>query len=479
MTIVFFVIAETSIGQNYQTVSSGRTTYFTDNYYDNVSCIRVDSIQFDGDSILYPFAVIQDSVDYCYSSTYASWIGSKVVVRSNGDNLFFNKYLDTLLIKTQADSSDSWVAFEIPDSITVQAIVTNHDTMSFIGLSDSVKTISFQAYDKSMDSLDIPVNGMMVQLSKNYGLIKTLNYYLFPNIGTGVFQYGLEHMGEFDLVGMSNPEIGFKNLTWLEVNDFQAGDELHITEEVFCGGESTVKEIILRYLTRTNYLDSIVYTYSREENEVISGTWNNETNYSFDTLNLLVVSGSDFDQLPGYPVTDGWKYYNYYMKSNSDSIKTDESEDFWWYYNVSCLEAGHLDGCPAERAYIRSLGGPYYSCDLGNCSGGTTKKRELVYYKKGSETWGNPLTITDISSEFYHNNISVFPVPVNDVLKVHFDGIVQKTLHFQLLDSFGRTVISTSSIDSPIDVSNLNSGVYICQILVGERALKTIKIIIR
>ena len=131
------------------------------------------------------------------------------------------------IIKTTALLNDSWTAYYLPDSIKIIATVISHDTMSFLGQLDSVKTIGFQVYDKNMDLLDYPLNTMELRISKNFGFVKTFNFYLFPNLT----DYTSERFEEYSLIGLSNPEIGIQNLTWFEINDFQPGDELHIVNE--------------------------------------------------------------------------------------------------------------------------------------------------------------------------------------------------------------------------------------------------------
>ena len=147
--ILSVITLRVAIGQDYQTVSVNRIAYFESQY---VECLRIDSVKYQSDSVFYPFRVIQQ-LDYgCYSPLVASWIGAQIIVRENGINLFFNKSNDTIRINTRAALHDKWIAFNLADSIIIEATITNHDTISFLGLVDSVKTVSFQVYDKSMMS---------------------------------------------------------------------------------------------------------------------------------------------------------------------------------------------------------------------------------------------------------------------------------------------------------------------------------------
>ena len=276
-----------AIGQDYQTVSVNRIAYFESQY---VKCLRIDSIKYQSDSVFYPFRVIQQ-LDYgCYSPLVASWIGPKIIVRENGMNLFFNKVNDTIKINTRAELHDKWIAFILTDSIIIEAMVINHDTMSFLGLIDSVKTVSFQVYDKSMSPLDYEINRMNLQISKNYGFIKTFNFYLFPDI---MVDYPPDQFEELDLTGLSNPKTGVQNLTWFDVNDFRPGDELHILDESSTwfgnvSGYTTTNKAVYKYLDRTDYEDSIVYHYSRRQS--IYTLWSDSSSFKFynDTLKEVI-----------------------------------------------------------------------------------------------------------------------------------------------------------------------------------------------
>lgn len=190
----------------------------------------------------------------------------KVIVKENGENQFFNKLNETITLKTKAGLGQKWIAYQMMDSLIIEAKVIKHDTLNFLGLNDSVKTIKFQAYDKNMNPFPCDINKMTLQISKNHGFVKIFNFYLFP------FFYGRylsARFEEYNLIGLSNPKVGIKNLTWLEVYDFQAGDELHIADEysIIEYGKvfSTTNKAIYKYLERTDYLDSIVYVYSRKQ----------------------------------------------------------------------------------------------------------------------------------------------------------------------------------------------------------------------
>lgn len=228
--IVLFIIVHLShltdsIGQNYQSVKSGQIPCFQEDWFKDLRFLRIDSVDVQTDSILFPFHNIEEvDPDECYDIKGASWMGKKIIIGNDGRNLFFNKNADTIKINTQAYLGHKWIAFRADQKI-IQAEITKHDTLSFLGLTDSVKNISFQVYNTMMVPINHGLNDMELILSKNHGLIRTFNFQLFPD-----YHYDdiyRQDFAEYELVGFSNPLLGIQNLTWFDVYNHQPGDEIH------------------------------------------------------------------------------------------------------------------------------------------------------------------------------------------------------------------------------------------------------------
>ena len=217
MMLIFFTFLK---AQNYQTVYPDRVAYFS-NASGNIKCIRIDTVTWMG---LIPFKNIQENGLACYTPYGPSWIGEGVGVTDSEDH-FCNKENQTITIKTNALLNESWTAYNLQDSTKIVATVIDMGiTPSYLGLRDWIKEIGFQAYSRNMIPKDHPVNEMTIIISENYGFFKTLNFYLFPDIET---EFSTDHLEEYELVGLSDPQVGIQNLTWFDVYDFQPGDEIH------------------------------------------------------------------------------------------------------------------------------------------------------------------------------------------------------------------------------------------------------------
>lgn len=479
LTLLFTLIFTiNSFGQNYQTVNSKQIAYF-DNQFNNIKCLRIDSVKYQSDSILFPFTVIQQ-LDYdCYSPYIASWIGKAVTICNDGTNILINKMGDSITIKTQSILGEKWIAYQIQDSLIIEATVLDFDVLSFLGINDSVKTIGFQTYDKNMNPLDYELNEMKLQISKNYGFVKTFNFYLFPNFKV---DYPSEKLEEYNLIGLSTPNVGVSNLTWLDVNDFQVGDELHVLDEYSCwygdgDGSATTIKAIYKYLERTDYSNSIVYRYSRKQSNY--NRWTDSSSYTYydDVLNITIKPDSLFNKLPDEPIITNNDISKYNMINTSPLTKIYDNAQFMSAED-SCWQVALADGCLKSNKYIKGLGGPYYYCRQSFCLGGA--ERKLVYYKKGEVTWGNPLIITSTSDSRAVPNINIYPNPAQDILNINLPKNSFSDYSFFIYDIQGRLIKHNKleNNNTKIDIGDIRTGIYLLQISTRSEVLKMEKLIV-
>lgn len=133
---------------------------------------------------------------------------------------YFSNYLnDTIVVKSAAMLNDSWVFYDDTSFIHYEATVTTEDTMTVLGVLDSVKTISIIAKDSAGAVVPDIYNGRVLILSKNHGFVRCFDVYNFPSqLNHGFDYYSYKAGGlDFDLVSFHNP-------TKLELYDYQVGD---------------------------------------------------------------------------------------------------------------------------------------------------------------------------------------------------------------------------------------------------------------
>jgi hypothetical protein len=473
--LVFQMLAFASFCQNYQTVNSGRESLFEDEYH-QVKALRIDSVWSETDSVLFPFANIGGSeMEMCYFSDGPNWIGSKITIKNNGDNFFTNLYNDTIILKTLAALNDSWTTYNDHNEYIITATVTEIDTMSFLGINDSVKFISFQVYNQELTALDHPLNSKQVIISKNYGFVKLLNFLLFPDFETSDFEYS--NLRVVNLIGISNPEIGLQNFDALDIYDFQPGDELHTEDYYYAmwNNREILEKQIYKYIDRTDYTDSVYYTV-----EIKNAKWetiNGMTTYSYwiQTTTEKHYKDNFLSALPDEPIFVDGAMQKLNMSTENIPNKIRSSSVLFENYSDNCWGPIMVDGFFPSYIYYKGLGGAYYNSTQG---WGDTGYRALVYYNSGGVTSGTPFVLSEIEDFNISDNISIFYDNSSDGIKVFLPSIDQKTL-INIYNVLGICVISTeiNVEQTEISSSKMQNGIYLYEILEGNKILKFGKLI--
>ncbi len=470
---------------DYQTVYSNRVALF-DNSENQIKALRIDSVKVDTDSVFYPFTTIQEVSKNCFSPYKASWIGENVVVKPYGTNLFINRDGDTITLETRADINETWIAFQRADSFRVKATVQSIGLENFLGLTDSVKTITLTVIDQNENTVDHTLNKLRIKISKTYGFVETLNYYLFPDITVHDTDDRLEG---FSLIGLTNPMLGVQNLTWFEAHDFQPGDELHILDESSSWiehagdriGYSLTNKANYKYLERTDYSDSIVYIIARKQS--LETVYPDSITFELynDTLKSVITVNPAFDKLPGEPIIDVIDLVVGYSNLTNGTIlsKTDPKVNAFFYSSDNiCWGMIVYDGCFRNNTYFKGLGGPYYRCT--NCCSLGGEERKLVYYKKGVTEWGEKLVFTGVSVIKSNDDLKVFPNPADSYFTISNPSNIQ-IKKIELLDFSGRIVQlwnETECAGNKLNIQHISPGVYLLK-AETDTGFKTEKLIVQ
>ena len=474
-----FLFAQVN-SQNYQTVHSGRIVSF-ENQWNDVRFLRIDSVSYQTDSVLIPFGSFQE-VEYmmCYLVDGAHWIGKEIIIQDNGWNLFVTAEGETVPINTGATLGENWTAFERPGELIITANVTGHNTLTFLGIQDSVKTISFQAYDHLMQAITHPVNAMTIAISKNYGLVRTLNFALFPDI----IQYignDWDGLHEFEIAGMSEPMVGTQNLTWLEVHDFQPGDEIHVYYYAYLIPQfsTEIQQLIYKYLIREDFSDSVTYTVERIKSRFFENHQGSTFEFVHDTITETYTPNEDFDKLPGEVVMDDESLYGafyYRMENEWQKSKIKPSPNSWLFPDGDeCWIYYLFSGCLSDYYWHKGLSGPYHQCYY---MGGEIE-RSLVYYKKGDEEWGTPLVIVGVDEQRISQNVRVYPNPAREFMHIQLSetALPARIEMFNALGGLMKEFLLTEATQQ-IRLQDLAPGLYFYRVSNENGALGSGKLIL-
>lgn len=455
----------------YQTVYSNRTAYFQGEY-NIVETLKIDSCKFKNDSILFPSRTLQLIGDECYDPCGGSWAGKKIIINDEW-NYFFNDENDTIKIKTNAVLNETWNLFLKPD-ITITATITNLDTITVLGVIDSVKTITLHVYDNAMKPRPHELEGTTIAISKHSGLTKTLNFTYFPTVRFRPADYVTKNL---DLIGITNPESGQQNIKWFDVFDFQEGDEFHyvnFSNSLMLGGSAHEKKYIIRIIKRENFEDSIRYTENIETLLKYKQNASSDyiTTYDNQQVTSIVYKNAVFDHEPGIPVfqNDSSMLVVYPGFSVNSSPERYFKENDCWHRSNLIDDACNYTSYAKGRGLIASGSGcwEWQSYDY----------TQQVYYKKNSLAWGTPLLLTDINELSELSEIKVYPNPIADKIYVYLNDF-SRSYSFELLDAKGETIKKTElkTNSNIISLKNLNRGIYLYRLTMENKQIKSGKII--
>jgi len=472
--------------QHYQAFNADRIVCFEGSDTDrSLKFQRVDSVTVEsGDSVFWFYPNFDNDDPVCIRPIGENWSGYKMLVRANGDHLFFNKQRDTIVLKTHAGLNTPWQLYSRAGKLTIMGEVVKHDTLSFLGLTDSVKTIGFRVYNGNNELLEHRLNSLHIMLSKEYGILKTLAFKSFPDY-TSIER----DLYPFTLVGISNPPVGVQNLTYKEVfGDFYPGDELHTVTESCSGGlEESVcstRRRIERYLSRIDYPDSIVYSVMRITSTY--GTSKQGSSYSFrqDTVVSRVIfnSGLSFATLSLEPIVygDNVSYYEQSLRyiGSGDYVmaKTYYPNYYMYKLDEDCWSWDYVDAMETSYYYLQGFGGSYHYASLWF----DYSYESLVYSKKGDVEIGKPLAIRDETTvyDIKENHMRVYPNPARDYVSI--DNEKGIPLVFELFDINGRILVSEAIQTSHFtwDVRSLHKGIYLYRVKTEGVCLKSGKLMI-
>lgn len=476
LTAAFTVMAMAINAQNYQSIRSDRLSIYktlVSSYglYD-VRAVRIDSIEVNGaDSILHLFHSIR-KIDYqCYDIQSPPWFGKSVIIKPDGTNLFLNRNNDTIIIKTQgAWVGYQWTCFTESNGNWVKAVIESIEEESFLSVTDTVKTIRFIYFDSNNQPIYSGVHDKSIKISKNYGLVQAMPFYVFPNINY-YDHFDSEPIIEYELAGIDN-EIGQSNITYYDFYNYDVGDEFHIynlsTRSLPPPSYEYRRKEIRTIVDRINYKnDSIIYKISRcgyyfKKDQADTTLY---LTYQDTITQKIILNNEFFDKLPQEKyLLNSQNCAKYLLMQNGYvnrfvKIVQAIASDVCIYTN-NCYTQTIFDGCEISNRFIEGLGGPYYSCWYMT----TVKKNELVYYKKGDEIWGEPyycdvLLGTQDLPHTAHDVIEVYPNPAKNFITVKLKEYPVEIIITDLAGRLQKHKMLNAE-DQQIDISSLPKGFY-------------------
>ncbi len=380
--------------------------------------------------------------DECLNMEAQCWLGPEVVVYDNGMNVFFNRYGDSLYIKTEAALNESWTFYVTDVGDVYNAVVTDISEKEFLGISELTKTITITGEG----------NVYTLEISKSHGFVKTINFRDFPGFEGDTYQVMVHN-----LAGMTQPELGYQPLTLADIYDYEVGDEIHRIQNsynMYLG--FVVNKVIDKELLDD---DAVVYTFDQTY-------WWSEPGGSgliLDTVTDTITNLSyTFGQMPFESIDNLPKRYLLDIDSYNQRPRI-TTGNMHFEFADSCYK--HLMEWDEDiYTYVKGVGLSEYHSDESMYSWSD----KIVYFKKGDETWGTPLDPpTSINETEKPLLVQVFPNPAKDFIFIKWlDDGKNTEAGISVFDLTGKEVYKGDFKGSSkkIDVSNWRSGMYFYRI---------------
>ncbi len=250
-----------------------------------------------------------------------------------------------------------------------------------------------------------------------------------------------------------NDVVAEKPLTMREVYDFDIGD-IFIRSNDFYNFQMRqvdthfVRETVLQ--KRLYARDSIQYMMKLE-------SFNRSLPNKLDVvINTFIVKNLDSTAL-------------YQVKTNNSSASSLKKYIIEYHHTLTNtdrkiygknLMCDCVDYC--FKHYVgQGIGSLYhYSCSF------TPDESRLIYYKKGTETWGTPI---DFSTSLFTPSvldakINLYPNPTNDVLHIETD---LTDFHVKIAHLNGQILLKEAN-KTQVNLSHLPNGIYFLHVFEGE-----------
>ncbi len=478
LLFLLFVVPVVLTAQYYQNICSPGITFYRNNS-GTILAFRLDStdVSQNPDTVFYSYRAIREPQGGdCYDTTSGCFLGLMVTKKPSGVFQFYNKDNAQITLHTTEGLGYSWTFFSYPSGDYIEASIVSLNTDTILGIVDSVKVIEFQAKDNTGNNIAHILNAQQIKLSKHYGLTRMLDIYSIPTVS--VF---------YTLLGKTSPPVGIQNITWNEVYNYSVGDVFHFHGSQYTSGVYVDIKVIWTILDKVEIPDSnrIIYTIEWCQKKKASVPPPNVI-FAFDTITQTVNFQSDTSYILELPLefirlNEATRIYSRVF-SEFNGRQTHKTFDGIYY--------GSSPPCwnpPFEYASSQS-----FTPGLGRTRYSSSEVFEsysiqLIYFKKGSEEWGNPVAtscnilvsdeLQNLSHEF---RMAIYPNPVRDRIIIQLDEFEQGSrLEFKLFDYVGKEVYQTMIRYGRVTLNRppLPGGLYIWQVT-GETGTATGRLVL-
>ncbi|MBI3509458.1 MAG: T9SS type A sorting domain-containing protein [Bacteroidetes bacterium] len=481
LLFIFLFVSICISAQNYNAYVPGRTAFFL--LHDYSTQYHVQSIRPDTSFTLGNFTCYTDyrrdianflSMGCLYISD-TGWAGKNIFQLSNGKTCFVSSAGDSIWFFPSAANGQDGFIVPFQNGDTLHGNIISVAQQNIIGVPDSVKTMQLQLRDAAGNPIASLFNGKYIQSAKDHGMILGYNWRDFPN-----------DTNAYRLAGMTNPQEGIRIVTAADIFNFNIGDQFDFL--IASNTDATqfpnldqwyTRVVIAKNISANN--DTITYTfnenYCRKMGNVIQGQHMNQAvnvTYILSQLDSLNYFPDQPIELVNPPDTAAgffeWKYpdFPYNNSLYNGRMQKEFADRAWgWGYNSAdhCFDfTVYPDMCDGiDMTFADGVG------QVAGHDGSATCFLDyyLLYFSKGTETWGTPNDWSVILGEKEINFIhaKAWPDPAIDILNIDFGFPVNAAISYQITDLSGRLlnegIFSANGNVIQVPVNELPAGLYI------------------
>jgi hypothetical protein len=184
-----------------------------------------------------------------------TWLGRKIIYDvTNQYLLLFNKNMDTLSFNFDLQINDSSIFYKKNnENYFIKYVSKEQETI--LNFLDSIKTFVINKYDDLGNLVPDELTGYELKLGKKLGLISFIDCLLFPT-----------EKKKLNLMGQSEPMIGYYQLTYDELFPFHSGDTLEFygSSDLSNIGTRTIGYNLVTINNRIETLDEITIYFENK-----------------------------------------------------------------------------------------------------------------------------------------------------------------------------------------------------------------------
>jgi hypothetical protein len=358
----------------------------------------------------------------------------------------------------------------------IEATISSKEQLSFLELTDSVKTISLQLKNAAGTDLTDPVNNIVYKVSKNYGLIQMTRFLNFPTATAAG-----------NLIGLTVPKKGLQLITSRKIFNFDIGDEFHYDSLYQSDYNHLIRHIkminTVSGIYRSVNTDTVIYTIEqqKETQSINTQTWEETYDYTNETIKEKHTLSKTL-LYPGQ-ANLGVERFIYNAPYHLTLFPDDETRSVWntngeWYEHgadPNCWGEGFFDPTH-DYSYLEGCG---LLSDYKYAWGGIQSGyKHLVYFQKGSQRWGDALIITS-NSKRENIPLALYPNPLKQGEVLHFNTANFEATKIIVYSSSGNQVLESDTSYYNADLSKLQPGLYLVKLLNDKNEFLSGKLIIK